>query len=54
MISKKALEEFKAIYFKEYGVNLTDEEALPLAINLVELMKIILKPIKKPKSDDDK
>ncbi|MFA5232523.1 MAG: hypothetical protein WC410_02560 [Candidatus Paceibacterota bacterium] len=47
MISEKALKEYKAIYKKEYGVDLSDEEALEQATKLLNLMKIIYKPISK-------
>lgn len=47
MISEKALKEYKAIYKKEYGVDLPDEEALEQATKLLNLMKIIYRPISK-------
>ncbi len=47
MISKKALEEYKVIYKKEFGKDISDQEALEQAVNLLNLMNIIYKPIKK-------
>jgi len=47
IISEKALKEYKAIYKKEYGVDLPDEEALEQATKLLNLMKIIYRPISK-------
>ncbi len=47
MISKEALEEFKAIYKKEYNEDISDEKALELAINLLNIMDVVYKPIKK-------
>lgn len=47
MISKKALEEFKEIYKDEIGEDISDEEALDEAINLLTLMDKIYRPIKK-------
>lgn len=45
VIEQKALEELKQIYLKHYGVLLTDEQVLELGIKLVNLFKIIAKPI---------
>ncbi len=45
-ISKEALEEYKAIYKKEFGKDISDKEALKQAIRLLTLMKIIYRPIK--------
>ncbi len=45
-LSKKALDEFKAIYKAEYGVELSDGEALDRGIRLLRLFKAVYKPIK--------
>lgn len=47
MISEEALEEFKAIYKKEYNKDISDEKALDLAINLLNIMNVVYRPIKK-------
>lgn len=47
MLSDTALNEFKAIYKKEYGVDLSDAEAAALAVSLLTLMNQIYRPIKK-------
>lgn len=44
-VSKKALKEFKQIYFQEYGVKLKNKEALDKAIRLLVIVKAIYKPI---------
>lgn len=44
-IEQVALEEFKQIYLKHYGIMLTDEQALDLGVRLVELFKIIARPL---------
>lgn len=46
-ISKEALAKFKEIYRKEYGEDISDEEALKQATSLLRLMKIIYRPIPK-------
>ena len=51
-IEQTGLEELKQIYLKHYGVLLTDEQALDLGIKLVELFKVIARPI--PKVDNGK
>ena len=47
MISKEALDEFKMIWKKEFGTDISDEEALKRATNLLNLFKAVYKPIKK-------
>lgn len=47
MISKKALDEYKQIYREQFGEDISDEEALDQAINLLTLMDKIYRPIKK-------
>lgn len=44
-LSQKAIDEFKAIYSQEHGVNLSNEDANRLGIELLEFMKLIYKPI---------
>ena len=47
MISQDQLEEFKAIYKKQFGTELSDQEALEKATKLLRLVEIIYKPITK-------
>ena len=47
MISKEALEEFKRIWKKEFGTEISDSDALESATKLLNLMKIIYKPMTK-------
>lgn len=44
-LSKKALDEFKAIYKAEYGIELSDAEVLDKGIRLLRLFKAIYRPI---------
>lgn len=44
-LSKKAIEDFKKIYFQEHRVELPDDEANRLGIELLEFVKLIFKPI---------
>ena len=44
-LSKVAIEEFKEIYFKEFGEEITDEEAREMGENLVSLFEIICRPL---------
>lgn len=46
-LSKKALSEFKAIYLEEFGVSLSEVEANKLGVELLELFRIIYRPIPK-------
>ena len=47
MISEVALQEFKKLYVEEFGEEISDEQALKLATNLLTLFKYTYKPIKK-------
>lgn len=44
MVNYEALERFKELYLEKYHIALNDEEALEQAINLLNLMKILIKP----------
>lgn len=44
-LPEKAIKEYKKIYEKEFGEKISDQDALEQATNLVNLMKIIYKPI---------
>ena len=47
MISEEALKEFKVIYKKEFGIDLSDKDALESATKLLTLMKAVYKPMTK-------
>ena len=47
MISQTALQEFKKIWFEEFGEEISDERATELGINLLMLFNYIYRPIKK-------
>lgn len=44
-LSDKAIKEFKEIYYKEYGKDISDEEAQEIGQRLISLFKIIYRPI---------
>lgn len=50
MLSKKAIEDFKALYKKHFGKDISTEEALKRGENLLTLYKAVYKPI--PQIDD--
>ena len=52
MISKEALEEFKQIWREKKGTEISDEEAMDKAVNLLTLYNIIYHPIKKEWMED--
>lgn len=41
MISAEAAEEFKRMYFREYGMQLTDEQAMEMGTKLIRLIKVV-------------
>lgn len=45
MISGEQLEEYKRIYKKEFGEDVSDQDALEQATKLLRLMQIIYKPM---------
>ncbi len=47
MLPPQAIEEFKQIYKEEFGVELSQAEATEKAINLFNLMKLLLEKKKK-------
>ena len=52
MLSDKALEEFKEIWFKQYGEEISDERAVELGINLLNLFDHIYRPVPKEWMDE--
>lgn len=44
-LSRKAIDDFKKIYFEEFKVELFDEEANKKGLELLEFIKLIYKPI---------
>lgn len=48
MVSRELLDEFKIICKEEFNVNITDEEATEMSTELVNLMKVLLKPESDP------
>jgi hypothetical protein len=41
-LSRRAIEEFKAIYREEYGEDISDDEALEMGLRLLNFLKILL------------
>ena len=46
MLSPQALQEFKEIWKKEHGEEISDDFAMEQAINLLTLFNVIYRPIK--------
>ncbi|OQA93931.1 MAG: hypothetical protein BWY24_00165 [Microgenomates group bacterium ADurb.Bin219] len=46
-LSQTSIAEFKKIYQKEYGIELSDSEANRLGLELLEFFKLIYRPIPK-------
>ena len=44
MVSKEILEKFKKLYHAKFNVSLSDEEATQMTTDLVNLMRVLLKP----------
>lgn len=41
MISRKSLRKFQELYKKEFGIELSNEEALEKAVRLIELYRFV-------------
>jgi hypothetical protein len=54
MITTEQLEKFKAIYRKEFGKDISNQDALDSATKLVNLMRIVYKPITQKDYDEFK
>jgi hypothetical protein len=52
--SDEIIEKFQRIYFEEYGEQLSKEEAYDNFMSLVDLLRIILRPVKKQSQDSEK
>jgi hypothetical protein len=52
MVSKELLAKFKSLYQEEFEIELTDEEATMMANDLVNLMRILLKPEPKESNEE--
>lgn len=50
-LSSRAIQEFKEIYRKEYGITLSDGEAGLKGAKLLELFKVIARPIPEDKPE---
>jgi len=44
-LSKKAIEEFKVIYLKEFGEEISDARAEEMGLNLLRLFQLISRPL---------
>ncbi len=55
MLPKEAIEEYKKLYEKRFGIKLSDEEAVIRANNLVNLYKVVYGlSVKVKRTQDDK
>ena len=44
MVSKETIDKFKKLYQDKFNVTVSDEEATQMATDLVNLMRVLLKP----------
>ena len=54
MLSEQAIEEFRAIYRNQYGIELPLSEATKQASNLIRLYKTVLSPLEDDTSQNEK
>jgi hypothetical protein len=46
-LTDKHISDFQKLYLEEYGVTLSEDEALERSVKLIELIRIVYKPISK-------
>lgn len=51
MVNKELLDKFKSLYKRKFDINLSDEEATKMATDLVNLIRILIKPL--PRQDNN-
>jgi len=47
MVTNEIRDKFKKLYCEKFGITLSDEEATEMAMDLVNLVKVLLKPEQK-------
>ncbi len=52
MVSKEQLDKFKSLYQRKYKTSLTDEEATKMTTDLLNLMRVLIKPLPKQSSNE--
>lgn len=52
-LNKEAIEEFKEIYYCEFGQRISDEQAQEMGTNLLLLFKIIYRPLPRTSGQDE-
>ncbi len=52
-LDKEAVEEFKKLYLQEYGVKLTDNQAMEYGIRLIRFVRVVYGNHLPPKIDKD-
>ncbi len=53
MVSRELLDEFKIIYKEQFNVTITNEEATQMTTDLVNLMKVLVKPESNSETEND-
>ncbi len=53
MLPSEAIKKFKDLYKKKFGEDLSDEDASRHANNLVNLIKVVYKPIPQTKESEE-
>lgn len=46
-ISKEKLDEFKQIYHRQFGEEISDEEAFEMGLELLNFLRVIYRPLPK-------
>ena len=53
-LPEEAIEEFERVYYEEYDKRLSDQETLIIIKNLIEIFKIVYKPVLNNQLREDK
>ena len=52
MVNNEQLEKFKSLYKRKYNITLSDEEATKMTTDLLNLMRVLIKPLPKQASTE--
>lgn len=52
MVNNEQLEKFKSLYKRKYNITLTDEEATKMTTDLLNLMRVLIKPVPKKNTSE--
>lgn len=53
MVSQELLDKFKSLYQRKFDINLTDEEATKMTTDLLNLIRVLIKPLPQQNNNEN-